>query len=255
MLLDIPGIGKKSLADIRQAQACIQAMETPIDQLVNTPTASEADDPERPGSLDSFLVQRISPPSNPYRYQPPIEKLNLAPRTMNCLKRAGICYIDDILEMSDAEILQIPGFNRRSLKPLRRSFEEREKELSRFCHGKMDLSPRLLDCLRQARIWYPDNLFYKSDAELLSIPGIGEKLSVEIRQAQKNSGWTGISIDELKLSTGTRKALKAAGIALCESLWQTTNAQLLLLPGLEKKNVGEIRAALNRLSELRKFIT
>ena len=155
--------------------------------------------------------------------------------------------------MSDAEILQIPGFNRRSLNPLRRSFEERGKALSGFCQGEMNLSPRLLNCLRQARIWYPNNLFYKSDAELLSITGIGEQLLAEIRQAQESSGWTGTSIDELKLSTSTQKALKAPGIALCERLRNTTNTKLRQIPGMEKKNVGEVRAALERLANLGLF--
>ncbi len=39
-----------------------------------------------------------------------LDRFSLSPRTMICLKRAGINKVDEVLEMSRAELLRIQGF-------------------------------------------------------------------------------------------------------------------------------------------------
>ena len=52
---------------------------------------------------------------SPEVYQTPIEKLDLSPRTLNCLKRAHISRVGEILEMADDDLLKIRNFGDKSL--------------------------------------------------------------------------------------------------------------------------------------------
>ena len=51
--------------------------------------------------------------------QAPVEHLKLSPRTRNCLKKAHVTKVAQVLEMSDGELLQIPNFGERSLTELK----------------------------------------------------------------------------------------------------------------------------------------
>jgi DNA-directed RNA polymerase subunit alpha len=52
-------------------------------------------------------------------YEMPIEDLNLTVRAYNCLKRAGITKVGQILEMSEDDLLGVRNFGRKSLDELR----------------------------------------------------------------------------------------------------------------------------------------
>ncbi len=68
---------------------------------------------------------------SPEIYQTPIEKLELSPRTLNCLKRSHISKVGEVLEMSDDELLKIRNFGEKSLVELKEKLAE---------HGVTDLS-------------------------------------------------------------------------------------------------------------------
>ncbi|MDE2781077.1 MAG: DNA-directed RNA polymerase subunit alpha [Chloroflexota bacterium] len=61
---------------------------------------------------------------SPEIYQTPIERLELSHRTLNCLKRAHITRVGEVLEMSDDELLKIRNFGEKSLSELRSRLEE-----------------------------------------------------------------------------------------------------------------------------------
>jgi DNA-directed RNA polymerase subunit alpha len=58
-------------------------------------------------------------------YQTPIERLDLSPRTLNCLKRAHITKVGELLEMTDDELRKIRNFGEKSLVELRERLSER----------------------------------------------------------------------------------------------------------------------------------
>ena len=62
---------------------------------------------------------------SPEIYQMPIERLELSPRTLNCLKRAHITKVGQVLETSDDELLKIRNFGEKSLTELREKLTER----------------------------------------------------------------------------------------------------------------------------------
>ena len=63
-------------------------------------------------------TERPSITVSPEIYQTPIEKLVLSPRTLNCLKRAHIAKVGQVLEMSNSELLKIRNFGEKSLEEL-----------------------------------------------------------------------------------------------------------------------------------------
>lgn len=61
---------------------------------------------------------------SPEIYQMPIERLELSHRTLNCLKRAHITRVGEVLEMSDEDLLKIRNFGEKSLSELRTRLAE-----------------------------------------------------------------------------------------------------------------------------------
>ncbi len=70
------------------------------------------------GSEVKSGVERSSLTVSPEVYQTPIEKLDLSSRTLNCLKRAHITKVGQVLEMSNEELLKIRNFGEKSLEEL-----------------------------------------------------------------------------------------------------------------------------------------
>ena len=69
-------------------------------------------------------VDRIPRVVSPEVYQTPIERLELSPRTLNCLKRAQINRVGEVLEMSDDDLLKIRNFGEKSLVELHEKLVE-----------------------------------------------------------------------------------------------------------------------------------
>ena len=68
--------------------------------------------------------ERVPLVVSPEIYQTPIEKLELSPRTLNCLKRSHISKVGEVLEMSDDELLKIRNFGEKSLVELKEKLAE-----------------------------------------------------------------------------------------------------------------------------------
>ena len=69
-------------------------------------------------------TERLPLVVSPEIYQTPIEKLELSPRTLNCLKRSHISKVGEVLEMSDDELLKIRNFGEKSLDELKEKLAE-----------------------------------------------------------------------------------------------------------------------------------
>ena len=70
-------------------------------------------------------VERSSLVVSPEIFQTPIDRLELSPRTLNCLKRAHITKVGEVLEMADDDLLKIRNFGDKSLTELREKLAER----------------------------------------------------------------------------------------------------------------------------------
>jgi DNA-directed RNA polymerase subunit alpha len=59
----------------------------------------------------------------------PVETLNLSVRSFNCLKRAGISKVSELLDMTEDEIIKMRNFGKKSLDEIKQVLEERELSL------------------------------------------------------------------------------------------------------------------------------
>ena len=55
----------------------------------------------------------------------PVETLNLSVRSFNCLKRAGISKVSELLDMTEDEIIKMRNFGKKSLDEIKQVLEER----------------------------------------------------------------------------------------------------------------------------------
>lgn len=59
----------------------------------------------------------------------PVDELELSVRSFNCLQNAGIKFIGDLVQKSEAEMLKTKNFGRKSLKEIKELLQEMELEL------------------------------------------------------------------------------------------------------------------------------
>ncbi len=90
---------------------------------------SKAQKADEDGVMAPAITQWISPE----HYNIPVERLELSSRTLNCLKRASIDKVGQVLEMKKPDLLQIRNFGEKSLTELYGQLRE------------MDLLPAELD--------------------------------------------------------------------------------------------------------------
>ena len=58
-----------------------------------------------------------------------IEELELGVRSYNCLKRAGVQTVGDLLQKSESELAAIPNFGRKSIEEVIETLKSRGLEL------------------------------------------------------------------------------------------------------------------------------
>jgi DNA-directed RNA polymerase subunit alpha len=81
----------------------------------------------------------------PKLYDTPIEDLDLTVRAYNCLKRAGITKIGQVLEMTEDDLLGVRNFGRKSLEELRERLASRDLLKNSRLAGPPPLQPAIED--------------------------------------------------------------------------------------------------------------
>ena len=66
-----------------------------------------------------------SPTAPASEWDVPVETLNLSVRSFNCLKRAGISKVSELLDMTEDEIIKMRNFGKKSLDEIKQVLEER----------------------------------------------------------------------------------------------------------------------------------
>ena len=65
------------------------------------------------------------PETPPNEWDIPVETLNLSVRSFNCLKRAGISKVSELLDLTEDEIMKMRNFGKKSLDEIKQVLEER----------------------------------------------------------------------------------------------------------------------------------
>lgn len=96
---------------IAPVDALRQAGKALVDQFFLFANAQKASESNEEGTPIRLNI-------SPEQYNTPVERLELSSRTLNCLKRAGIDKVGQVLEMKRTALLQIRNFGEKSLNEL-----------------------------------------------------------------------------------------------------------------------------------------
>jgi DNA-directed RNA polymerase alpha subunit len=211
-------------------------------------------------------------------------------RVLTCFRRAQIVSIQQLLELSDTELLQLPSFGAGSLKEVRLKVDEIRSLKTTSVNGTKQFhsslvadfgfSRRVLTCFRRARIVSIQQLLELSDAELLQLPSFGAgslkevRLKVdEIRSLKTTSvngtkhfhiesrNLVGRSDDglheglpefmvDLGLTERTTNCLKAAGLLRTEQVLAENDKTLLTLPNFGETSLRDLKKRLFELPQV-----
>jgi len=81
---------------------------------------------EQLGLFIDFSTEEKPVPTAPAsEWDVPVETLNLSVRSFNCLKRAGISKVSELLDMTEDEIFKMRNFGKKSLDEIKQVLEER----------------------------------------------------------------------------------------------------------------------------------
>ena len=86
-------------------------------------------DPERTRSADDFPVEGVLPTLGGGMNDMLIEELEFGVRSYNCLKREGIQTVGDLVAKTEAELLNIPNFGKKSIDEVKERLTERNLAL------------------------------------------------------------------------------------------------------------------------------
>jgi DNA-directed RNA polymerase subunit alpha len=82
-------------------------------------------DPERTRTVDEFAIEGALPMVVGGMDDVLIEELELGVRSYNCLKREGIQTVGDLVSRTEAELLNIPNFGKKSIDEVNEKLDER----------------------------------------------------------------------------------------------------------------------------------
>ena len=82
-------------------------------------------DPDRQRAVDEFPIEGIGAVAGGGMDDVLIEELELGVRSYNCLKREGIQTVGDLVTKTEAELLNIPNFGKKSIDEVKEKLDER----------------------------------------------------------------------------------------------------------------------------------
>jgi DNA-directed RNA polymerase subunit alpha len=104
---------------ITPEEALRQAAEILVDRL------QIFTDPDRQRAVDEFPIEGIGAAAGGGMDDVLIEELELGVRSYNCLKREGIQTVGDLVTKTEAELLNIPNFGKKSIDEVKEKLDER----------------------------------------------------------------------------------------------------------------------------------
>ena len=104
---------------ITPEEALRQAAELLVDRL------QIFTDPDRQRAVDEFPIEGIGVQAGSGMDDVLIEELELGVRSYNCLKREGIQTVGDLVTKTEAELLNIPNFGKKSIDEVKEKLDER----------------------------------------------------------------------------------------------------------------------------------
>lgn len=175
----------------------------------------------RAGEYEFSWTPPPPPEPDPPPYVPPvgipprvhlyrsIDQLELSVRTSLCLANDNVRFVGDFARKSEAKLLRIPNFGRKSLNELKEvlaqiglhfgmdlpewppeDIDDLSKQAGKLLErvDELELSVRSANCLKNDGINYVGELVQKSEAEMLMTPNFGRRSLNEIKEVIAGSG-------------------------------------------------------------------
>ena len=118
-----------------------------------------------------------------------IEELDLSVRSFNCLKRAGINTVEDLVSKSEDEMMKVRNLGRKSLEEVMVEKEDDEKEkVLEMSIDELELSVRSYNCLKRAGINTVEELTNKTPEDMMKVRNLGRKSLEEVLAKLKELG-------------------------------------------------------------------
>jgi DNA-directed RNA polymerase subunit alpha len=172
---------------IRPAEALSSAAQILVRHLSPVAAFTEV----QPDGLEELIPEEEGIPSQVY--ETPIEALELSMRAFNCLKRAGITKVGEVLEKvsrgQDKELLAIRNFGQKSLYELMEQLREKgylrgEEDEYDTSLEVLELSTRVENTLKRAGITNVGEVLDKiqdgDTKDLRAVPGLGDQSVEEV---------------------------------------------------------------------------
>jgi DNA-directed RNA polymerase alpha subunit len=112
-----------------------------------------------------------------------IEELDLSVRSFNCLKRANINTVRDLIAKTPEEMMKVRNMGKKSL-------DEVQNKLA-MTIDELDLSVRSFNCLKRANINTVADLISKTGEDMMKVRNMGKK---SLDEVQKKLEMMGLSL-------------------------------------------------------------
>ena len=207
-----------------------------------------------------------------------VEALDLTERAYNCLRRARITSLGELVKKTADDLLSIRAMGRTTVRVIEKALAARGLHLGmqkvdlRTCHSvdafvrsdsqsathwaatdveALDLTERAYNCLRRARITSLGELVKKTADDLLSIRAMGRTTVRVIEKALATRGLH-LGMQEIDLRTchsvdaflHAMDVVRDHGTTSVADLVTTTPQELMTLPGVDATTVRQIEAGL-----------
>ena len=196
-------------------------------------------------------------------------------RAMNALREKGITTVDQLINMTEVQILKISGIGKLSFRALIEEMESKGLSSTSltpsnriknilFTEGRRThVQTRIMTALEGEGITTMDRLTSMTEVQILKIPRIG-KLSLRTLRAEMESKgysfvllYSSTELEGILFTEGRRTAfqenilgaLRGKGITTVDQLINMTEVQILKITGIGKLSLRTLRAEIEAIKE------
>ena len=193
-----------------------------------------------------------------------VDELDLTVRAFNCLRKAGIERVGDLVSKTVEELLAIPNMGKGSIRVIELALDEvglrlgLSKDVGADEHAsnsgdvmsmdvdELDLTNRVLKCLRDAAITHVGDLVQKTPVELLTIPDMGATGVRVVETALEAVGLHLRNDTDFDAFVHAMQLLGGQDLNGAEEITSLTADELLALPGFDRPMLEAVEKGLKR---------
>lgn len=193
-----------------------------------------------------------------------VDELDLTVRAFNCLRKAGIKRVSDLVSKTAEELLAIPNMGDRTIRVIELALDEiglrlgvptdvgsdehesNNGDVLSMNVDELDLTNRALECLRDAAITCVGDLVQKTPMDLLTIPDMGATGVLVVETALEVVGLRLRNDTDFSAFVRAMQLLGGQGVNGAEEITSMTADELLALPGFDRATLEAVEKGLRR---------